>query len=140
MLKTAVLLGLTLILVYIGLELASSLTEIPRSEIFSWTGIILLAYIAERTLKYILLLPFKAYFKDMRKHVLAKLVQETGIALSYLSVWLAVGFTPINGIVQGKNINNLISNPIFLKIALVLFTATVVFSILWWFSLKLKRS
>ena len=140
MLKTAVLVVLTLILIYLGLELASTLTDIPRSEIFSWTGIILLAYIAERTLKYLLLMPFKAYFKDVRKHVLAKLVQETGITLSYISVWLAVGFTPINGIVQGKDIDNLISYPIFLKIALVLFTATVVFSILWLLTLKLKRS
>lgn len=140
MLKTVLLVGLTLILIFLGLELASKLTDIPRSEIFSWTGIILLAYIAERILKYLLMLPFKAYFKDVRKHVLAKLVQETGITLSYISVWLAVGFTPINGIVQGKNIDNLITNSIFLKIALVLFTATFVFSLLWLLTLKLKKS
>ena len=139
MIKTAFLLALTILLIYLGLELASTLTEIPRSEIFSWTGIIFLAFLVERALKYLLLMPFKLYFNDVRKHYLAKLVQETGITLSYISVWLAVGFTPINGIVQGKEINKLISYPIFLKIALVLFTATVVFSILWWFSLKLKK-
>ncbi|MBD3637858.1 MAG: hypothetical protein HUJ25_10925 [Crocinitomicaceae bacterium] len=139
MIKTIILLGLTLVLIYFGLELASHLTDIPRSEIFSWTGIILLAFLVERSLKYILLLPFKAYFKDVRRHVLAKLVQETGITLSYISVWLAVGFTPINGIVQGRNIDQLIHYPIFLKIALVLITATIIFSTLWWFSLKFKK-
>lgn len=139
MLKTAALLGLTLIVVYVGLEVASSLFDIPRLEIFSWTGIIFLAFLAERTIKYLLLMPFKAYFEDVRKHYLAKLVQETGITLSYISVWLAVGFTPINGIVQGKGMDNLISYPIFLKISAVLFTATIVFSLLWLLTLKLKK-
>lgn len=139
MIKTAFLLGLTIVLVYLGLETASLLFEIPRSEIFSWTGIIFLAFLAERALKYLLLMPFKVYFEDVRRHHLAKSVQETGITLSYISVWLAIGFTPINGIVQGKGMDNLISYPIFLKIALVLFSATVLFSTLWWLSLKLKK-
>ncbi|UKN03247.1 hypothetical protein K6119_06930 [Paracrocinitomix mangrovi] len=139
MLKTAFLLSLTIVLVYLGLELASSLTDIPRSEIFSWTGIIFLAYLVEKSLKYILMLPFKAYFKDVQRHALAKTVQETGITLSYISVWLAVGFTPINGIVQGKEIDHLITNPIFIKIALVLFFATIVFSLLWLLSLKIQK-
>jgi hypothetical protein len=139
MIKTAVLVGLTIVIVYLGLELASLLFEIPRSEIFSWTGIIFLAVFLERLLKYILMLPFKIYFEDVRRHFLAKTVQETGFTLSYVSVWLSVGYSPINGFVQGKSTDHLISYPIFLKIALVMISATILFSLLWWFSLKLKK-
>ena len=139
MIKTAFLLGLTIILVYLGLETASLLFDIPRSEIFSWTGIIFVAYLLEKGLKYFLLLPFKMYLGDVRKHPLGKMTQEMGFSLAYISVWLAVGFTPINGFVQGNQPEHLISYPIFLKIALVLISATILFSILWWISLKVKK-
>ena len=139
MIKTSVLLIITLGVVYLGLELSSFLFDIPRSEILSWTGIIFAAYWLEKALKYLLLLPFKMYLGNVRKHPLGKSVQEMGITLSYISVWLAVGFTPINGIVQGNTAEHLITYPIFLKIALVLIIATILFSILWWISLKLKK-
>ena len=87
MIKTAVLLGLTLVLIYLGLELASTLTDIPRLEIFSWTGIILLAYLVERSLKYLLLLPFKAYFKDA-----LSLTREAWKSLKCPIVVLGLGF------------------------------------------------
>ncbi|MEO9534349.1 MAG: hypothetical protein ABJG68_05075 [Crocinitomicaceae bacterium] len=139
MIKTTVLVLITLLVIYLGLELSSILFEIPRSEILSWTGIIFLAYWLEKGLKYILLLPFKIYLGDVRKHPMGKSVQEMGFTLSYISVWLAVGFTPINAIVQGNTSEHLITYPLFLKIALVLIIATILFSILWWISLKLKK-
>jgi hypothetical protein len=139
MIKTSILVTITLVVVYLGLELSSILFDIPRSEILSWTGIIFAAYLLEKALKFALLLPFKMYLGNVRKHPLGKSVQEMGITLSYISVWLAVGFTPINGIVQGNKSEHLITYPLFLKIALVLIIATILFSILWWISLKLKK-
>ena len=139
MIKTVFLLAITLIIVYLGLEFVSHFLDAPRAEIFSWTGIIIGAFLLERGIKYILLMPFKMYLGDVRKHALGKAVQETGIALSYISVWLAVGFTPINAFVQGKADRLEISYPIFLKIAVVLITSTILFSLLWWATLKLKR-
>lgn len=139
MLKTAFLVGLTIVFVYVGLEIASLIFDIPRSEIFSWTGIIFLAFILERALRYLLMMPFKIYFENVRKHHLAKNVQEIGFSLSYISVWLAIGYSPINGIVQGNNTELTVSNPIFLKIALVLITATIIFSILWLLTLKFTK-
>ncbi len=139
MLKTIILLGLTIGLVFIGLNYTSDLFDIPRSEIFAWTGIIFLVYLLERFLKYIIQLPFKLYFDKIRKHVLAKAVQDTGLSLSYISFWIAIGFTPINAVVKGETPNFRFSNPIFLQIALVLFIATLIFSILWWLTLKIKR-
>ena len=139
MLKTAILVSITIVVIYLGLELSSQLFDIPRSEILSWTGIIFVAYILEKGLKYFLLLPFKMYLGDVRRHPLGRMTQEMGFSLAYISVWLAVGFTPINGIVQGNQPEHLISYPIFLKIALVLISATILFSILWWISLKVKK-
>lgn len=139
MLKTVFLVALTVIIAYLGLELSSLLFDIPRSEILSWTGIIFIAYLLEKALKYLLMIPFKIYFQDVRKNHLAKQVQEMGFSLSYISVWLAIGFSPINGIVQGNNTELTISYPIFMKIALVLITATIIFSVLWLLSLKLTK-
>lgn len=139
MIKTAFILVLTMGAVFFGLTYASELFDIPRSEIFAWTGIILLVYLIERLLKYLIQLPFKLYSAALRKHPLAKGVQDTGLTLSYISFWLAIGFTPINAMVQGMDTDLKFSNPLFLKIALVLFLATVLFSVLWWISLKLKR-
>lgn len=139
MIKTAFLLVLTIVGVFFGLTYASELFDIPRSQIFAWTGIILAAYLVERLLKYLIQLPFKLYFEELRRNVLAKGVQDTGLTLSYISFWLAIGFTPINGLVNGAETKLRFSNPLFLKIALVLFLATLLFSILWWISLKLKR-
>lgn len=139
MIRSFVLVSLSLTIVYFGLSAMSSLFNIPRSEIISWTGIIFAAYLVEKAIKYFLLMPFKLYLKDVRKHNLGRGIQEMGISLSYISVWLAVGFTPINGIVKGETPENLISYPIFLKIALVLIITTIIFSILWWASLRVKK-
>ena len=139
MIKTAFLLLLTLVLIYFGLGFISEDIHIPRQDVFSWTGIIFLAYLFEKTLKYILKLPFKHYFEELRKHPLAKGVQDSGFTLSYICIWLAVGVTPINAMVDGEIPPELISNYVFLKIAAVLIIATLVFSILWWITLKIKK-
>jgi len=139
MIRSIFLVVLSLTIVYFGLAAISKVFEIPRSEIISWTGIIFMAYLLEKGLKYMLLLPFKMYLKDVRKNSLGKGIQEMGISLSYISVWLAVGFTPINGIVKGQTPEKFISYPIFLKIAFVLILTTVLFSILWWASLRVKK-
>jgi hypothetical protein len=139
MVRTAILVFITIVAVYIGLELSSQLFDIPRSEILSWTGFIFVAYLLEKVLKYILLMPFKIYLKEVRSHHLGRNVQEMGFSLSYVSVWLAVGFTPINMFVQGQSPAQFITYPIFLKIALVLIFSTVLFSLLWWLSLRIKK-
>lgn len=139
MIRSIFLVLLSLVIVYFGLTAMSKVFETPRSEIISWTGIIFLAYLVEKGLKHLLLLPFKIYLKDVRKNSLGRGIQEMGISLSYISVWLAVGFTPINGIVRGETPEKFISYPIFLKIAFVLILTTVLFSILWWVSRRVKR-
>ncbi len=139
MIKTAFLLGVTLVIVFFGLSFTSNVFEIPRSQLFAWTGIILFVYLIERLMKYVIQLPFKAYFKELRKHVLAKGVQDTGLTLAYISFWLAIGFTPINALVKGVPTEIIFANPLFLKIAVVLFISTLIFSILWWISQKLQR-
>ena len=139
MIKTAFILIITIAVVFFGLTYTSNLLNMPRSAIFAWTGIILLVYLIERFLKYLIQLPFKLYFDELRKNVLAKSVQDTGLTLAYISFWLAIGFTPINGLVNGENVSLHFSNPLFLQIALVLFVATLLFSVLWWVSYKLKR-
>lgn len=137
MIKTVFLLVVTLVTVFFGLNYISEIVEMPRSQIFGWTGIILFVYLVERLFKYMIQLPFKVYFEALRKHVLAKAVQDTGLTLSYISFWLAVGFTPINAFVKGLPTEFVFSNPLFLKIALVLLLSTLLFSILWWISQKL---
>lgn len=139
MIKTTFLVAVTILVVFFGLSLAGNYFDFPRSQIFAWTGIIFLVYLIERLLKYLIQLPFKLYSEQLRRNPLAKAVQDTGITLSYISFWLAIGFTPINGVVQGVNTKLTFSNPFFLQITVVLFLATLLFSILWWFTLKLKR-
>ena len=139
MIKTTFLVAVTILVFFFGLSLAGNYFDFPRSQIFAWTGIIFLVYLIERLLKYLIQLPFKLYSEQLRRNPLAKAVQDTGITLSYISFWLAIGFTPINGVVQGVNTKLTFSNPFFLQITVVLFFATLLFSILWWFTLKLKR-
>jgi len=139
MIKTIFIVAVTILVVFFGLSLAGNYFDFPRSQIFAWTGIIFLVYLIERLLKYLIQLPFKLYSEQLRRNPLAKAVQDTGITLSYISFWLAIGFTPINGVVQGVNTKLTFSNPFFLQITVVLFFATLLFSILWWFTLKLKR-
>ena len=139
MIKTTFLVAVTILVVFFGLSLAGNYFDFPRSQLFAWTGIIFLVYLIERLLKYLIQLPFKLYSDQLRRNPLAKAVQDTGITLSYISFWLAIGFTPINGVVQGVNTKLTFSNPFFLQITVVLFFATLLFSILWWFTLKLKR-
>lgn len=139
MIKTAFLLLVTLVLIYFGLGFISENINIPRLEVFSWTGIIFLAYFLERVLKYVLKLPLKHYFEELRKHPLAKTVQDAGFTLSYIMIWLGIGITPINAVVDGKFPEHFISNLVFFKISIVLIIATLVFSALWWASLKIKK-
>lgn len=139
MIKTGFILILTLILVYFGLGIISAELNIPRQDILSWTGIIFLAYVVEKILKYVLQLPLKHYFEALRKHPLAKGVQDAGFTMSYICLWLAIGITPINAVVEGKIPDHIISNILFLKISGVIIITTLVFSIIWWMSLKLKK-
>ena len=139
MTKTIILLVVTLLIVYAGLDFFSVHSDANRTEIFAWTGIIFGFFLLERGLQHLLKLPFKRYFQDVRRHRLARIVQDTGITLSYLSFWLAVGFSPINGFITGKSHEFTFSNPIFLKIALVLIIATTIFSILWWVTLLFRK-
>ena len=139
MIKTAFILITTLVLIYFGLGFISEDINIPRQDVFSWTGIIFLAYLFERVLKYFLQLPFKRYFEELRQHPLAKTVQDGGFTLSYIFIWLSIGITPINAAVEGSLPEHLITNLVFLKISIVLIIATLVFSILWWLTLKLKK-
>ncbi len=114
MIKTIFLVAVTILVVFFGLSLAGNYFDFPRSQIFAWTGIIFLVYLIERLLKYLIQLPFKLYSEQLRRNPLAKVVQDTGITLSYISFWLAIGFTPINGVVQGVNTKLTFSNPFFL--------------------------
>jgi len=139
MIKTAFILILTLVLVYFGLGFISEEFNIPRQDILSWTGIIFVAYLIEKILKYIMQLPFKHYFESLRKHPLAKAVQDAGFKMSYICFWLAIGSTPISAVVKGELPNHLISNLLFLKISVIVIITTLVFSIIWWMSLKLKK-
>lgn len=139
MIKTAFILILTLFLVYLGLGIISTELNIPRQDILSWTGIIFMAYIVEKILKYLLQLPLKHYFEALRKHPLAKMVQDAGFTMSYICLWLAIGITPINAVVEGQVPEHIISSFLFLKISGVVIITTLVFSIIWWASLKLKK-
>ena len=139
MFKTVFLLALTLVGIFFGLTYTSEYFEIPRSQLQLWTGIIIGVYLIERLLKYVIHLPFKVYFEELRRNPLAKGVQDTGLSLAYISFWLAIGFTPINAIVKGVDTQLSFSNPLFLQIAFVLLIATFLFSVLWWISYKLKR-
>src|SRR6056300_1879648 len=113
MIKTIFIVAVTILVVFFGLSLAGNYFDFPRSQIFAWTGIIFLVYLIERLLKYLIQLPFKLYSEQLRRNPLAKAVQDTGITLSYISFWLAIGFTPINGVVQGVNTKLTFSNPFF---------------------------
>lgn len=139
MVKTIIILALALLLVYAGLDFYAGDEIGGRTEIFAWTAIIFTFYLLEKGLQYLLKLPFKKYFADVRQHHLARMVQDSGIALSYVSFWLAVGFSPINGWVTGQGTEFAFSNPEFLKISLVLLTGTFIFSILWWVTLQFKK-
>jgi hypothetical protein len=70
MIKTSILVTITLVVVYLGLELSSILFDILRSEILSWTGIIFAAYLLEKALKFALLLPFKMYLETLENTLL----------------------------------------------------------------------
>ena len=139
MIKTAFILILTLTLVYVGLEAISAELNMPRQDILSWTGIIFMAYVIEKILKYLLQLPLKHYFEALRKHPLAKAVQDAGFTMSYICLWLAIGITPINAVVEGQLPTHIISNLLFLKISSIVIITTLVFSIIWWLSLKLRK-
>ena len=139
MVKTVIILAFTLLLVYASLDFFAGEAISGRTQLFAWTGIILAFYLLEKGLQYLLKLPFKKYFSDVRQHHLARIVQDSGIALSYLSFWLAIGFSPINGVITGQGTELTFSNPLFLKISLVLITGTFIFSILWWVTLQFRK-
>ncbi len=139
MVKTIVILALALLLVYAGLDFFAGDEIEARSELFAWTGVIFGFFLLEKGLQYLLKLPFKKYFADVRQHQMARIVQDGGIALSYISFWLAVGFSPINSVVKGDGSDFSFSNPVFLKISVVLIVGTFIFSVLWWVTLQFRK-
>jgi hypothetical protein len=54
-------------------------------------------------------------------------------------MWLAIDVRPINAVVKKEFSSHIISNILFLKISGIVIITTLVFSIIWWLSLKLKK-
>lgn len=139
MLKTAFILLLTLLIVFIGLTFLAEPLGVSRHQMILWSLIILGALVVERVLKYVFMYPFKVISADIKSNVLAKAVQNGGFSMAYICIWLAVGVTPITAVVDGEMPHKIISNPLFLKVALLLLIATLVFSLLWILSLKIGK-
>lgn len=139
MIKTAILLILTLVFFILGLKFGSDFIGLSYEEGVSWTVVIIAAYFVERILKYIFMYPFRVLFQEAAGHVLANQVQNIGFTCAYICFWLAVGVSPINGFVKGEIPSDWISNPIFLKLAFIFIASTVFFSLIWAFSSKLSK-
>lgn len=139
MLKTIFILVLTLVLVFFGLTFLANPLGVERNEMLLWTLIILGALLVERLLKYLFMYPFKAISGGIKGHVMANAVQNGGFSMAYICIWLAIGVTPITAVVNGEIPTKIISNPLFLKVALLLLITTVVFSLLWLWSAKIFK-
>ena len=139
MIKTTIILILTLVFFIVGLKFGSDYIGISYEEGFSWTVIIIAAYFIERILKYIFMYPFRVMFQEAAGHVLANQVQNIGFTCAYICLWLSIGVTPINGFVKGQVPEQIINYPIFMKLAVIFIVSTVFFSLIWAFSSKLSR-
>ncbi|MCB0477574.1 MAG: hypothetical protein KDC84_05395 [Crocinitomicaceae bacterium] len=139
MIKTSIILILTLIFFVVGLKFGSDYIGISYEEGLSWTVIIIGAYFVERILKYVFMYPFKVMLREASGHVLANQVQNIGFTCAYICLWLSIGVTPVNGFVKGEMPETVISNPIFMKLALIFIVSTVFFSLIWAFTAKLSK-
>lgn len=139
MLKTTIILLITLVLFYVGIYYIAPYTGETRSALLGWMGIVLLAFIVERIIKRILLIPFQSMFKEVKGHRLANTVQNVGVTLSYLSLWLAVGVNPISAFVNGYHPEKWISTPLFLWLSGLFIALTILFSVMWVLTIKVSR-
>ncbi len=139
MIKTTIILILTLVFFVIGLKFGSDYIGISYEEGFSWTVIIIGAYFVERILKYAFMYPFKVLFQEAAGHVLANQVQNIGFTCAYICLWLSIGITPVNGFVKGEIPETIISYPIFLKLSIIFILSTVFFSLIWAFTAKISK-
>lgn len=139
MLRTTFILIFSILIFYISVYYIAPYTGMPRSEIFGWMGIVLLAYFLERLIKNLIMYPFQRLFKEVAGHRLAYHVQNMGVTLSYLSLWLAIGVSPIKAFVQGYHPGHWISYPLFLWLSGLFLALTVLFSLLWVVSVKVKK-
>lgn len=131
MLKPIFILFLTVLILFLGIHFTSNLIDVSNKELFVWIGIVIVALLIDRILKYLFNYPFKLFSSKMEKASLAKGIQNLTLSASYISFCLAIGVTPINAMVEGKVPEALISNPIFLKVALSFLVVTLVFTLIW---------
>lgn len=139
MIKTTVILILTLVFFIVGLKFGSDIIGISYEEGFSWTVVILGAYFVERILKYAFMYPFKVLFQEAAGHVLANQIQNIGFTCAYICLWLSIGMTPVNGFVNGEIPEQMISYPVFLKLSIIFILSTVFFSLIWAFTAKISK-
>lgn len=96
-----------------------------------WLALIIGALLLERLMKYLLFYPFKFFGIHKDKNVIVKNILNFSFSAAYISLWLAVGITPINAVIQGKIPEHFFSNTEFLVSALVFTVYALLFSILW---------
>lgn len=96
-----------------------------------WLFIIVGALLLEKVLKYLLFYPFKFFGLHNSENVIVKSNLNFSFSAAYISLWLAIGVTPINAVVRGEIPNVIISNSEFLISALFFTIYAILFSTLW---------
>lgn len=139
MIRTVTILIISIVIFYFGIIYITPYTGLSRSEVFGWMGVVLLAYFLERIIKRLIMYPFQKLFKEIQGNVLALGVQNMGVTLAYLCVWLAIGVSPISAFVQGYHPEKWISQPLFLWLSLMFILVTSFFSLIWVITARFKR-
>lgn len=139
MVKTTIILIITLVFFVFGLKFGANIIGISYEEGLSWTVIILAAFFIERFLKYLFMYPFKVMFREAAGHVLANQVQNIGFTCAYICLWLSIGINPVNGFVKGEIPETIISFPIFMKLSIIFIVSTIFFSLIWAFTAKFSK-
>ena len=96
-----------------------------------WLFIIVGALLLEKLLKYLLFYPFKFFGLHNSDNPIVKGNLNFSFSAAYISLWLAIGVTPINAVVRGDVPDVIISNSEFLISALFFAVYAVLFSSLW---------
>jgi len=96
-----------------------------------WLFIIVGALLLEKILKYLLFYPFKFFRLHKSENPIVKGNLNFSFSAAYISLWLAVGVTPINAVVRGDVPEVFISNSEFLISALFFAVYAILFSSLW---------